>query len=754
MSQNSPYLQSLLEARNGEIVVVPPKLAAFAPIPAGIHWHLKDALSGQRLHRLYTHQAQSFELATSGRDVLVTTGTASGKSLCYNLPVLQSCLTEPVARALYIFPSKALAQDQAIKLEELIGGDWATAGVYDGDTKKSHRSAIREEAHIILTNPDMLHIGMLPQHELWGKFLKNLQYIVIDEAHVYRGVFGSHVSGIVRRLIRLAAWRRARPQVIMTSATLSDPAEFFTKLTGRTASIVTEDGAAQGGKIYLTVPAPEVEDHQSSRPNQECARLLAESVDGGRKSLAFCRARSSAELVTRYARESLVAASRSPKLVETYRAGYTPKIRRKIESDFQAGRLQGLASTNALELGVDIGGLDTVILNGYPGTLSSFRQQSGRAGRSGDDGTVILIAHEDPLEQYIAKSPREALFGRLETIHLKPEQPWALRDQLRCAAYERPLDSAELAIWGDFAEPAALLMVDQGDLVFAAGRYTYPSHTNPAPQISLRGGGGRRFNLVCGDELLGECEEWRAKSDLHPGAIYMHRGETYEAQEWEMDAKFIPLLQVETDYYTQSVQQSAIEAKTKLGETDLSPGIFELWSLECTTVTSAYRRIAFEGQAFMGESPLALPPDTLDTIGIRLVCPEGVLDLDDVSSFSAWHGVEHALMAVAPLLGCCDRKDLGSSWYIVCADNLLPGIYIHDKYPGGVGIAESLMKQAPAWLAAALDLLLRCPCRDGCPLCLFSPRCESRNEMLSKMGAIRLLRIFTGQGGLSSSTVS
>lgn len=675
----------------------------------------------------------------AGRDLMVVTGTNSGKSLCYHLPALERVLAEPVARTLYLFPTKALAQDQARKLEELAPSPHVQIGVYDGDTPTSQRSPIRRLAHVVITNPDMLHVGILPGHENWTSFLKSVRMVVIDEMHAYRGVFGSHVGGIIRRLLRLCEWHRNRPAIIGCSATVGNPEELFEKLTGRMPEVIDRDGSPGGAKTIAFWNPPELLSGNRLSGNLVTAELLAALVTAGIRTLAFNRARISAELVLRYARETLAKTGAPTEAVESYRAGYTPKERRAIEKAIFSGKLVGLSATSAMELGVDIGGLDAVLLNGYPGTVSSFRQQIGRAGRGTRNGLAVMVAHSDPLEQYIVRHPGEILDRNPESVALNPSNAQILSKQLRCAAYERALSPTELLAFGDNALEVAEEMDRAGELGFSAGRFFYPSHDAPAPSVSIRGDGGESVRLMVGGVELGAMERWRAMTSAHTGAIYLHRGLTYVVQQLDLDTNTAWLEPLEAEYFTQSIVQSVLHQNVALrSESEES-----LVAVTVTDVVAGFRRKALDGETVLGIEDLSMPPISYDTIAVRFDFPEyegeGV-----VAAIGGIHGAEHALMAVAPLYAGCDRGDLGSAWYVAFPDTIRPAVFVFDRVPGGVGLCEALYAKREMWVQAALGLLLDCECEDGCPSCLYSSRCEANNESLDKGAAVELLRNFAG----------
>jgi len=712
---------------------------------APMHPRLKSKLEQIGVDSLFEHQALAYDAVCSGEDVAVVTGTNSGKTLCYNLPVLQRCLTEPMARALYLYPTKALAQDQLSKFLELVPDTDVRAGVYDGDTPKSQRSAIRQLSHVVLSNPDMLHVGILPSHENWSRFLKSLRVIVIDEMHVYRGVFGSHVGNVIRRLLRICEWRNCRPQIVACSATIGNPKDLFQKLTGRTCRLITEDGSPKGKRTFVFWNPPRLEDQTRQSSNIVSSEILATLCEAGLRSLAFCRARVTTELLLRYTRERLEKGGKvAPERVESYRAGYTVKERRKIEKALFKGDLLAIATTNAMELGVDIGGLDAVVMNGYPGSISSFWQQSGRAGRGTREGLAIMVAHDDPLEQFLVCEPHRLLEGSNETVALNPDNRQVLAQQLKCAAFERPIAPSELERFGPNALQVAEGMDRSGELPFRAGLFIYPEYKSPASNVSIRSSGGTQVTLIANGEELGTMEHWRAMQSAHEGAVYLHRGVSYVVERLDLANGQAFVSSRDLPYYTQALVQSTLDPQVDIEPRSWGRHDSRLEGLKVTDLVIGYKQIALEGMRMMTVQPLDMPPVSYETLGIRLDLP-ALEDDEDLQPIAALHGLEHALMAVAPLMAGCDRGDLGSAWYSAFPGSAKPTLFVFDRTPGGVGLAEALFDQLGPWAMAALQVLTGCPCNEGCPSCLLSARCEANNELLDKKGAVKLLRELAGR---------
>lgn len=745
-----PLLESVLQIPGvrpdvAATEVLPKRIARYDAPQRTLHPKLTERLAAMGIERLYSHQAHAFDAVMSQKDVMVVTGTNSGKTMCYALPALQHCLEEPACRVLMMYPTKALAQDQLGKLLQLSPDRMVRVGTYDGDTPQAERGPIRRLANIVLTNPDMLHVGILPGHENWSRFLRSLRLIVIDELHAYRGVFGCHVAGILKRLLRLCEWHGAHPQIVACSATIGNPIDLFGKMTGRVPTLLAEDGSPQGRKTVVFYNPPEDDTGRRQSANYASAGITANLVDSGLRVLAFCRSRVAAELVLRYTREVLERIGDTPPgKVESYRSGYTPDERRQIEQALFEGRILALACTNAMELGVDVGGLDAVVMNGYPGTIASFWQQAGRAGRGERDGVAILIAKDDPLEQFLMRNPRMLLDSSHEPVSINPENRTILEQQLLCAAYERAVAPSELETFGESALAIAEAMDQAGELEFRAGRFYYPKFDSPAPGVNVRGSGKDQVALLLDAQPIGTMEHWRALQWAHKGAVYLHRGVSYVVQELDLEQNVARLAKQSVPYFTQSMVHAAIEPTVVLATEDWGPFEARLCGLRVTEQVIGFRRKSLDAEREIDFEDLDLPAYTFETVGVRLIL--GPLPEENPQeAMRALHGLEHALMAVAPFLAGCDRGDFGSAWYGIYPDTPNATLFVYDHVPGGVGLCEDLFKIRDTWGLASLRLLDSCSCADGCPACLMSARCESGNEMLSKPGALGLLRALAAQ---------
>jgi DEAD/DEAH box helicase domain-containing protein len=712
---------------------------------------LQDALQRAGSDRLYSHQAEAINAARQGYHVVVATGTASGKTLCYNIPVLETWLADWRSRALYIFPTKALAQDQLRALRELTGGlGQIRYGTYDGDTPRPTRTRLRKDAAILLTNPDMLHLGILPNHTLWANFLRSLRYVVVDEMHAYRGVFGSHVASVLRRLRRLCAFYGSSPQFICCSATIANPGEHAARLTGLEPVVVDQDGSPQGAKTFVLWNPPFVDRAQSARrsANFEAAALFAEMAVAGLRNITFTRARRVAELILRYAREQLSEAH--PDLVRrvaSYRAGYLPEQRREIEQALFHGRLLGVTATSALELGVDVGALDATVSVGYPGSIASLWQQAGRAGRGREESLAVLIGLDDPLDQYFLRHPDD-LFGRPhEHALIDPGNVYLLEQHLPCAAHEMPLTSADEELFGPGYVQAMINLEERGILDYRGERWFYMGGRYPAEDVNIRSIGGRPVALL--DETnnyrsLEVIEASSAPARAHPGAIYLHQGETYLVTDLNLEGGFANVCPVEVDYYTQPREVNELSIIRSLRSREFKTTCAYWGPVRVTQQVIGYRKVQQFSDTVLDVEYLDLPAQTFETRALWWDVP---VEVGRQVSRRGWdfmgglHAIEHAAIGILPLFAMCDRWDIGGISTTNHPDTGQPQVFIYDGYPGGVGIAEQGFALLEELWRATWKLLRECPCEDGCPSCIQSPRCGSNNEPLDKRAAIFILEM-------------
>ncbi len=715
----------------------PPRYADPArPLPSS----LREALRRKGIERLYLHQAQAVDAVRAGESIVVTTSTASGKTLCYNLPVLERILEDPRTRALYVYPTKALAQDQLDELRDLGLRVWA--GIYDGDTPPRDRPYIRDTAQILLTNPDMLHAGILPQHRRWAHVFQNLRYVVLDDLHVYRGVFGSHVALLLRRLERVCQAHGTEVQYICTSATLANPGEFAQRLLGRPVRILEEDGAPRHARSFvLWNPPLEPSGLFRRSPYREATDLFCTLVQHGVRTIVFTQARKIAELIYRYAADRL-----PPDLarrIRPYRAGYLPEDRREIERRLFTGELLGVVSTSALELGIDVGALDAAVLVGFPGTMASLQQRAGRAGRAGE-GLVVLIALADALDQYLMRNPT-FLFGRaVEAAVVDPQNPYLLADHLRCAAAELPLTEEDLSRFGEPAREVAEWLVERGELVPRRSRLYWQGGRYPASEVNIRSAGGPAIRIVEEDgRLLGTVEEARAFLQVHPGAIYLHLGETYEVEALDLEHGIARVRWTAADHYTEARTTTDLVIHRERARQPFGPTQAFLYEVEVTTRVVEYACKQLETDQVLGVFPLALPPQRLPTVAVGLDVPEDLaarVRAEGLDLAGGIHAVEHAAIGLLPLFAMCDRWDIGGVSYPLHPQTQHASIFVYDGYPGGMGFAERGYEVLEAWLGATLEAIRTCPCEGGCPSCIQSPKCGNGNQPLDKAAAILLLQ--------------
>lgn len=727
----------------------PPRYAALArPLPA----LLSKALRANGIERLYTHQARAIDAARSGADVVAATGTASGKTLCYNVPVLESILQDPNARALYLFPTKALAQDQFRSLGELISGlgkERVIYGAYDGDTKPASRSKLRRSAHIILTNPDMLSVGILPNHGLWASFLANLKFVVIDEAHVYRGVFGSQVACVLRRLRRLCGFYNANPRFIFCSATIANPGEHVARLSGRPAEVVDDDGAPRGAKEFALWDPPLVDAARATRrsANSEAAYLFSSLVGAGMRNITFARARKVAELILFYSRENLKRTA--PELadrIRSYRAGYLAEERREIERALFGGKLRGVTATNALELGIDIGHLDATVLVGYPGTIASLWQQAGRAGRGTRDTLSILIGQDDPLNQFFMRHPQVLFAKPVEHALIYPDNPYVLEKHLPCAAFEVPLTSDDEELFGPGFVEAMIRLERAGALDYRRERWYFRGLGYPAEKVSLRTASDRTIVLV--DErrnfrTIEQIDAATAMTRVHEGAIYLHQGDSYLVTRLDMDAGVAYLRLADVDYYTEPREVSETRIIRSQRHRTIGTAHSYWGDVRVTEQMVGFRRKRQFSEEVLAVVELEYPPRDFDTKAVWWDIPPAVVKRINAAGADlpgALHAAEHACIGLLPLFAMCDRWDIGGLSTPSHIDTGRPQIFIYDGFPGGIGIAEKGFTLLDALWRATWETIEECPCEFGCPSCVQSPKCGNNNEPLDKRGAAILLR--------------
>ncbi|MBO1753055.1 DEAD/DEAH box helicase [Actinotalea sp. BY-33] len=764
---------------------LPPRAGLQADWPG---WADGELVAGYRrlgVERPWQHQVVASDAAWSGRHTVIATSTGSGKSLAFWLPALtavraaelQATGAGDVSRrgsVLYLAPTKALAADQLAGLERLLGAAEVSvrAATCDGDTAMSERQWIRDHADVVLTNPDFLHFSLLPGHRRWSRLLRSLRYVVLDESHAFRGVFGAHVAAVLRRLRRLAASYGSAPVVVLASATTSDPAASAARLLGVPAEevvAVTEDTAPQGRKTFVlwqppelpgeAVPVPEEPDAPASpttpsptapthrTATAEMADLLTDLTLAGARTLAFTRSRRGAESVAAATRDHLDRVRRGlGSQVAAYRGGYLPEERRALEQAIRSGDLRALATTNALELGVDIAGLDAVLIAGWPGTRVSLWQQAGRAGRAGSDGLVALIAREDPLDTYLVHHP-EAIFGTpVEATVFDPTNPYVLGPHLCAAAAELPLRAADLELFGPGTAELLGVLVERGALRRRPSGW-YWTHAESAVGLTdLRGTGGDPVRVVeqRTGRLLGTVDAAAADSTVHPGAVYVHQGETYVVEDLDLEGSVAVVRPRTVDYGTWSRWLTSIEIRGVRAERPAGPITWGFGPVDVTTQVMSYTKRRLPEMTPVGGETLDLPARTLTTTAVWWTAPLSVLEeagVADGAAPGALHAAEHASIGMLPLLATCDRWDLGGVSTALHVDTECATVFVYDGHPGGAGFAERGFHLGAGWLRATREAIAGCRCAQGCPACVQSPKCGNGNEPLDKAGALRLLDV-------------
>jgi DEAD/DEAH box helicase domain-containing protein len=730
---------------------LPARPARIVPFPDDVPELLTARLKLLGIEGLYPHQRTGLDVLRAGGDLVLSTGTASGKTLVYDLAFAEAAITEPKATALFLFPTKALARDQlrqvrALKIPQV------RAAVYDGDTPQAERPLVRKNANLVLTNPDMLHLSMLPDHARWADFLFRLSLVVVDEAHVLRGVFGSHVAMVLRRLRRLIAHHGGAPRWCLASGTIGNPGELAERLTGLTCTVVDRDASPRGRKLFALWNPPIVDEESGARRSalSEASWLMGKLVARDVRTIGFVRSRRAAELLAEFTRRDVGDAQKRAK-IRAYRAGYLAEDRRAIERELADGELLAVAATNALELGIDIGSLDAAVLTGYPGTRASMWQQAGRAGRREAESLAMLVAQDDPLDQYLVQHPKDLFDRQAEAAVIDPTNPYVLQPHLRCAAREHPLTSADAeANFGPTAAAALDALEARGDLRRRGDTWHDAGKTSPHRDVDVRGGAGHVYRIVLSDsgELLGTADEHRAFGTLHPGAIYLHQGEQYLVTQLDITSRVALVEEADPDYYTQARDITDIAIVDQLDHRSLGDVDMHFGNVRVTNqVTGFVRKLVATGEV-IDDVALPLPEVALDTkavwwtLTVRLLDRAGVGPRDLPGGI---HAAEHGAIGLLPLVAICDRWDIGGVSTPLHPDTGLTTIFVYDGYPGGAGITERGFHDAHRWLRATLDTVRACPCSQGCPSCVQSPKCGNGNEPLDKAAAVAILAAILGE---------
>lgn len=718
--------------------VLSPREARYGTL--SVHPLVEERLRRRGIDALYLHQAQAISQIRKRRNVVMAIGTAGGKSLAFQIPVVERVLEEPRASALFIYPTKALAQDQLRSLQTfelpVVG-----SAVYDGDTPQEDRAELRRRTNVILTNPDMLHVGILPSHQRWADFFHRLEYVVVDEVHHLRGVFGTHVAFILRRLRRLCRLYGSEPTFILASATIGNPGDLAHQLTGLEMEVIADDYSPAGERRFAlwnpSLTDPELGLRRSAL--SDATEIFAELIREGGKVIAFARGRKSTELMYKWAGSRLDREQADA--IAPYRAGYTPQQRRNIERRLFGGELAGVIATNALELGIDVGGLDATVITTFPGTMAAFRQQAGRAGRRGQPSLAVLVAGEDALDQYLIRHPDEVFSRPSEAVVINPNNAQLAQAHTACAAYEHPLELGDREILGPAMEEAANRLVQDEHLRLKDGRLFWSRRSKPAPAIDLRSGGGPAYLIIDRGNLLGTLDPSRVNRDAHPGAIYLHQGDSYLVEAVDHPRREISVRRTHVDYYTQT------KVETDLAIADLEMLVpfgpngvnFHLGMVEVEYRVDAYQRRKLRTRELIETTPLDLPSSQMVTAAVWMTLPDRLIADLDHDLLGSLHAAEHAGIALLPLMAVCDRWDIGglsTNWH---PDTGVATIFIHEGYPGGAGIAPIAFDRREKHWVSTRAMIRECPCLSGCPSCVQSPKCGNLNEPLAKAGAVQLL---------------
>lgn len=721
------------------------KEAKTADLPETIHPKLQVALQKRGISQLYTHQKSAYEASRTGNSFVAVTPTASGKTLCYNLPVLQSITENPQTRALYIFPTKALAQDQKAEINEIIeeADLRINSYTYDGDTAANIREKVRRAGHIVITNPDMLHSAILPHHTKWVSLFENLKYVIIDELHIYRGVFGSHVANVIRRLKRICRFYGSDPLFICTSATIANPLELAENLTGVNMRLIDNNGAPSGRKHFLFYNPPIVNKPLNIRRSAtlEVRTLASEFLKNRIQTIVFARSRVRVEILLTYLQE-IVKHQLGSKAIRGYRGGYLPTERRAIEKGLRNGEIYGVVSTNALELGVDIGQLQVCIMTGYPGSIASSWQQAGRAGRRHSESLVILVASSTPLDQYIIEHPDYFFNKSPETARINPDNLIILIDHMKCAAYELPFRKGEQ--FGAVETEEVLEYLTEERVLYQNGdKWYWMNDSFPAHNISLRS--ASQENVVIIDitttgnvKVIGEMDRFSAMTLLHEEAIYLHQGIQYQVENLDWEEKKAFVREVEVDYYTDAnlaVELKVLEMDKSRYIDDNQIGYGDVSVLAKATI---FKKIKFDTHENIGSGPISLPEEELHTSSAWISIHEDITQLKESRLEQGLIGAAHALRSIAPLFIMCDPQDIHVVPQVKAVHNEKPTIFIYDRYPGGIGLSEKIYEGMEFVLGEAKEMIHRCRCDDGCPSCIGT----DTSADTAKRDVLRLLNLF------------
>ncbi len=700
--------------------------AQYRPYPDWLDGRLTDALKRRGVRELYSHQREAVDLAREGRDVTVVTPTASGKTLCYNLPVLQAIVDDPTARALYLFPTKALAADQVSELYELISeaGVEVKTYTYDGDTPPAARQAVRQAGHIVVTNPDMLHAGILPHHTKWVKLFENLKYIVIDEVHTYRGVFGSHLANVLRRLMRICEFYGAHPQFICCSATIANPKELAEQITARPMALVDRNGAPQGERHLIFYNPPVVNEMLGIRASalQESRRVATDLIVNGISTIVFARARVTMEVLVSHLKKAVADALGDSGLVRGYRGGYLPTERRAIERALRSGEVRGVVSTNALELGIDIGSLDACVLCGYPGTIASTWQQSGRAGRRQGVSATVLVANSSPMNQFMMKHPEYFLSQPPENGLINPDNLYVLLSHLKCAAFELPFHDGD-RYGGNGIEEILGFLQEAGIIRHVGNVWHWATEEFPASEISLRSASNENFIITDTTDgnprVIGQMDRFAAPMLLHDEAIYIHEGQQYQVEKLDFPNKKAYVKAVNVEYYTDadlSVNLRVLDCLRDDGNDTLRRSHGEVL---VTSLVTIFKKMKLDTQENIGWGRVHLPELEMHTTAYWLSFDEELLrQIGSDAVEGGLIGIANLIANIAPVYLMCDPKDIAVFPQAKAPYTGKPTLYLYDTIPGGMGLAEKLFELHGELLRQCRQMVLDCPCPSGCPSCV------------------------------------
>jgi DEAD/DEAH box helicase domain-containing protein len=726
----------------------------YAEIPEAVVPVVRRMLEARGIPRLYTHQAEAFRLCVEGKNVVVVTPTASGKTLCYNLPILQRLVEDPGTRAMYLFPTKALAEDQLHELQAAVDATGAEirAFTYDGDTPQDARRAIRERANVVLTNPDMLHSGILPHHTKWAKCFENLRYVVIDELHSYRGVYGSHLANVLRRLRRICDFYGSRPQFICCSATIANPKELAEALTESPFELIDRNGAPSGEKYFVFYNPPVVNRQLGIRRSylHETRRIATEFIERHQQTLVFANSRLATEVLLKYLRDTCERGPVPGDTIRGYRGGYLPRERREIERKLRDGDIRAVVATNALELGIDIGSLDAVVMAGYPGSIASSWQRAGRAGRRQTASLAVMVASSAPLDQYVVEHPEYFFEGSPEHAHINADNIEILISHLKCAAFELPLREGEKFGPHDPGELCRFLAEEAGLLHYSSGCWHWTSDTYPADAVSLRAVSSDNFVVVdiTGEpKVIAEVSFPAALTTLHEKAIYLHEARQYQVEKFDYEGRKAYVRHVDCDYYTDAIDYTEVKELETFESCEVNDARAAHGDVRVNTQVVGFKKIRFYTLENVGAGNLSMPEQELHTTAFWLHFPEGFLarfpGMTATDKQNAISGLANVLRTVAALLLMCDPRDLGVA---ITGDvsrearGFEPDVFLFDSYPGGIGQSQPLFKLRLRLLAGARDVLKSCGCEAGCPACV-GPIGETGEG--AKLGAWRVLNELT-----------